>query len=528
MSFDTEELDVVHTATHHATTGYIPAAASSSNASVPAAPRVESLRIDERVGRSQGSVNMRRVFRIVRTGLPILAVDILAIVTALLLAAAVTELLLAEVHYTRLHKQSLTLLAIICLVYPQFGLYPGSGLNPVLELRQLVVSTTLAYLLLLIANAGFGRLSRYEVIFLVSAWALSLLLLSVGRRLARSVVSRFRWWGQSALVIGGGRQGSRIYRALKAEPSLGLWPAGVVDELHRHWSEGDDDPPPYLGPPCDLATISEKHDAQWAIVATAAFSDSELPLIFDQCAWCIPNLVVVPNIAGVPSLWSWVQECAGQPGIYVQARLLLPLPRILKRLMDLGLVIGGGVLLLPLIMLIGLWIKICSPGPVFYSHVRIGLNGRRFPAWKFRTMVHNADAVLDAWLEKNPAARREWESDHKLRNDPRIIRGIGDFLRQFSLDELPQLWNVLRGEMSLVGPRPIVAAEIQKYAGSFHLYLKVPPGLTGLWQISGRNNTTYDERVRLDAYYVRNWSPWLDLYILVRTIKTVLLQEGAY
>jgi lipopolysaccharide/colanic/teichoic acid biosynthesis glycosyltransferase len=142
-------------------------------------------------------------------------------------------------------------------------------------------------------------------------------------------------------------------------------------------------------------------------------------------------------------------------------------------------------------------------------------------------MVLNADLALTEYLAANPEAQAEWNLDHKLRNDPRITR-IGKFLRKTSLDELPQLWNVLRGEMSLVGPRPIVDAEISKYAEHFDLYAKVKPGITGMWQISGRNDTTYEERVGLDAFYSRNWSPFLDIYILARTIKVVLLREGAY
>lgn len=143
-------------------------------------------------------------------------------------------------------------------------------------------------------------------------------------------------------------------------------------------------------------------------------------------------------------------------------------------------------------------------------------------------MIPNANEVLEQYLNEHPELREEWERDHKLKDDPRIIPGVGHLIRKFSLDELPQIWNVLRGDMSLVGPRPIVDSEIEKYCDVFPLYLKVTPGITGLWQVSGRNNTTYQERITLDAFYVRNWSPWLDLYILARTIKTVLLREGAY
>jgi lipopolysaccharide/colanic/teichoic acid biosynthesis glycosyltransferase len=142
-------------------------------------------------------------------------------------------------------------------------------------------------------------------------------------------------------------------------------------------------------------------------------------------------------------------------------------------------------------------------------------------------MVCNADVMLKAYLAACPQRREEWNREHKLKDDPRITP-IGRWLRTTSIDEIPQLWNVLRGEMSLVGPRPIVSAEICKYADKFGLYCNVLPGITGLWQISGRNDTTYAERVELDSYYARNWSLWLDLNILVKTVRVVLLRRGAY
>ena len=207
--------------------------------------------------------------------------------------------------------------------------------------------------------------------------------------------------------------------------------------------------------------------------------------------------------------------------------LLLPIPRLIKSTMDFVLIILFGILSLPLVAMIVLLIKITSPGPVFYSQERIGKGSRRFRAWKFRTMVPDADKVLQKHLAANPELQAEWEQDHKLKNDPRVT-WIGQILRKTSVDELPQLWNVLRGEMSLVGPRPIVDAEVTKYDEAYRMYKKVVPGITGLWQVSGRNNTTYDQRVHLDTFYVRNWSPWFDLYVLLRTVKVVLLREGAY
>ncbi|HNA20830.1 MAG TPA: sugar transferase, partial [Agitococcus sp.] len=168
-----------------------------------------------------------------------------------------------------------------------------------------------------------------------------------------------------------------------------------------------------------------------------------------------------------------------------------------------------------------------TDGDAFFGHQRIGANGNPFPCYKFRTMVKNSAEVLDELLKNDAQAKAEWEAEFKLKNDPRITQ-IGHVLRRTSLDELPQLWNVLRGEMSLVGPRPVVQAELIKYGDDVDYYLHVKPGMTGLWQVSGRNDVDYETRVALDAWYVRNWSLWNDLVILLKTVKVVLARDGAY
>jgi undecaprenyl-phosphate galactose phosphotransferase len=183
--------------------------------------------------------------------------------------------------------------------------------------------------------------------------------------------------------------------------------------------------------------------------------------------------------------------------------------------------------LMPLIGLISLAIKFTCGGDIFFVQERMGRNGSKFKCRKFRTMHPNGPALLEAHLEKYPEARKEWERNFKLKNDPRVT-WIGKFLRKTSLDELPQLFNVLLGEMSFVGPRPLLESELERYGSAIACYKQMVPGITGLWQISGRSNTTFAERAWLDEYYVRNWSPWLDIYILGCTIKVVARCEGAY
>lgn len=201
--------------------------------------------------------------------------------------------------------------------------------------------------------------------------------------------------------------------------------------------------------------------------------------------------------------------------------------RVVKRSFDVFLVLLSTPVTLLVISVVAATVALSSPGPIFYSHRRIRKNGSFFSMWKFRTMCVNSAEVMEQYLATDPAARAEWSKTHKLRKDPRITR-IGSFLRRYSLDELPQLWNVLTGQMSLVGPRPIVAAEVEKYGDCFNCYCKVKPGLTGLWQVSGRSSLRYDQRVDLDCEYVQHWSLTKDIRILLKTFSSVVNQDGAF
>jgi len=201
--------------------------------------------------------------------------------------------------------------------------------------------------------------------------------------------------------------------------------------------------------------------------------------------------------------------------------------RVLKRGMDIFLVLISSPLLLLMFAAIAAAIRLSSPGPIFFSHRRIRRHGAFFSMWKFRTMCVNSAEVLESYLAAHPEARAEWRRSHKLKNDPRVSR-VGNFLRRTSLDEMPQLWNVFTGSMSLVGPRPIVAAEVEKYGEYFADYCAVKPGITGLWQVSGRSALTYAQRVQLDRKYARNWSFKGDLKILAKTFSSVVNQDGAY
>jgi Undecaprenyl-phosphate galactose phosphotransferase WbaP len=236
---------------------------------------------------------------------------------------------------------------------------------------------------------------------------------------------------------------------------------------------------------------------------------------------------MIPDFFGMTSIWMSARDFDGILGLATTQRLKIPLNLMVKRLLDLSIVIAGGLVILPFLLIIAIIVKITSKGPVLYKQKRIGLNGKNFYAYKFRTMVSDAETQLKTLLEKDPQARAEWEASQKLKNDPRITK-VGKFLRRLSIDEFPQLINVLKGEMSLVGPRPIVENEIKKYGDDFRRIFSVKPGITGLWQVSGRSDTEYSDRVSYDTYYLQSWSIWLDLWILYKTIGVVLIKKGAY
>ena len=198
-----------------------------------------------------------------------------------------------------------------------------------------------------------------------------------------------------------------------------------------------------------------------------------------------------------------------------------------KRVIDLALTMSGGLCLLPFLLVIAVLVAVDNRGRVIFAHRRIGRGGREFKCYKFQTMVPNAQEALEKYLSANPEAKKEWEENFKLVNDPRVTK-LGSFLRKTSLDEMPQLWNVIKGEMSLVGPRPIVAKEIERYGDNFKEYAMCKPGITGIWQVSGRSDTTYEERVAMDTWYAYNRTNLLDLKYLFKTVKIVLLGKGAY
>jgi Undecaprenyl-phosphate galactose phosphotransferase WbaP len=404
------------------------------------------------------------------------------------------------------------------------GLYPALLLHPAEEMRRISHSVTAVLLVLISATFLMKSGAEYSRYVFVVTWVLGTPAVLLGRTIVRKLFSQASWWSVPATIVGSGPAAERLARSL-VNKNLGLRITGVL--LDGRVTSWDPDLPPVIGHLSDEPMTRGYRPTRYAILAMPQRSHAEIRQIIQDHCKSFHRILIVTDLLGICCLGISPREIGGQVGLEIPQRLCFFVPRVMKRSLDIVFSITLLLLLVPVLLLICVAIKIDSDGPLFFGHLRYGRDGKAFRALKFRTMVSNADRILETYLEQHPEHRLEWQLDHKLKNDPRITR-VGRWLRRYSLDELPQLINIVAGHMSLVGPRPIVKSEIARYATSYDLYTRVLPGLTGLWQVSGRNNTTYGERVAFDEYYIRNWSIWMDIYILTRTFTAVVNAHGAY
>ncbi len=442
---------------------------------------------------------------------------LLADILALLAAFTVTVLARQVMGGTNLwegHMRLFPLVALFPILFALMNLYPGVLQNPVEELRRATTAITFGMLLLVVATFLAKEANTYSRAILLIAWPTCIAAVVGTRTAMRAICGRKSWWGIPTTIVGAYDDVERFVQKVQAEPSVGIRVADV-QYLDMPWN--------LLDPTARPA----RRKASYAILVVPREADLHWLTKAERAVWGYQRFLVIPSPNDLLSSWMTVRECRGMLGFEMRRELLRRSSQFAKRTLDIGLTVFGGLLILPLIAIIAAAVRLTSNGPAFYSQQRIGRGFKTFRAWKFRTMVENADRMLEEYLAKNPQLREEWETTHKLKNDPRVT-GIGRFLRRTSLDELPQIWNVLRGEMSLVGPRPVVRAEVEKYGESFDFYRAVRPGITGLWQVSGRSDTSYVERVALDVRYVRHWSVWLDIYLLARTFSVVFRGSGAY
>lgn len=439
-------------------------------------------------------------------------------VTALLGTAVVIFLLRAAFGGVDpvLYHWVLPLLLLGPVLGASLGLYQSISLPPQRELKAFFLLTSLIYGLILavlfLAKAG----DAYSRLVIAGSWAASIFTLPIMRSWCRRRFAKCAWWGRALIILDRSNTGRDLWRYLKRHPERGLTPVAIFslpDEPH--------------GVRELLVSAAARYPAAIALILQKVEQGQTMDYITEAVRYFNRVLVVPSFDKDFRTHWLTPRDLGNVVGLLVRQNLRDKRRLRLKRGIDLFLCLLGAALLLPLGLCLALAIRWDSPGPIFYRQRRIGQGGREVRIFKFRTMAADADETLQTWLERDPDLRKEWERDRKLKHDPRITR-MGAFLRKTSLDELPQLFNVLWGDMSLVGPRPIVAEEVRRYGPVYEEYCLVKPGITGLWQISGRNNTSYEERVAFDHYYINNWSVWMDLWILGKTVPVVLSGYGAY
>ena len=347
-----------------------------------------------------------------------------------------------------------------------------------------------------------------------------------GRMVTSRVLREMGLWIRPTIIIGHSENATEAAIALQSEPRMGFQVVGYVDvdaatpELQLNGKT--------LQNLKQLEKLADQPGIQWVIALEHSQSEQREHWLRTLTQWGATDISVIPAMRGVPLYGTDIAHFFSHEVALLRVRNNLRRwpARLTKRLFDILSAAALLVLISPLMFLIAAALKL-EGGSVFFSHQRIGKNGRKFNCYKFRSMVPHAEQLLQNLLQQHPELKAQWEKEHKLKDDPRISK-LGDFLRRNSLDELPQLFNVLKSEMSLVGPRPIVQEELQKYGLEKSYYLMVRPGMTGLWQVSGRNDVDYETRVYLDAWYVKNWSLWYDLAILFKTVKVVFWRNGAY
>jgi Undecaprenyl-phosphate galactose phosphotransferase WbaP len=403
------------------------------------------------------------------------------------------------------------------------GLYPGYGLGAVEKIRLRVQASFIL----------FGILTAWDYLVQHGNWSRGLLLAALVYALVfpPMVEALLQWalvkrgcWGIPVVVLGAGKTGAQLVSTLRNKPDLGLVPVAFLDDRRDVWNTAVAGVH-VIGSLPMAPSLSRR--IRVAIVAMPWLKRDKLTALLQNLSF--PHVIVIPDLFGMQSLWITPRDLGGTLGLELKRNLLLRRNHIIKRSLDYALGVPLFLLSLPVIGFFAIWIKLVSRGPTFYRQEREGLQESRLRVLKLRTMHRDAETSLKRHLEEHPEERREWERFYKLKKDPRILPGVGRLLRRTSLDEVPQLWNVLKGEMSLVGPRPFPGYHVERFHEDFRkLRQSVLPGITGLWQISARSDGDLAVQQSLDTYYIRNWSLWLDLYILASTLRVVLLRKGAY
>lgn len=454
-------------------------------------------------------------------------VDYMSILLAEKAAVWLTVLLVDSGRYERL-ASSYTYFwipVIFILFYSRSNIY---HMRPILDkIRDIFYCTcnglAVSLLFLYFAHKNIVDSVVFPAAFAVCAFVLGYAIRYVYWRCLKS----WHLLYEPVILIGAGKTAEKALRFYEQDLGYRYHVLGVLEDCPDNSPVTDRYP--VLGGMWDAGRIVQETGVKTVVITAPGLAKEQLQKLISQVQPHVRNISFVPDLLGTQMMGAEVNLffTEGMLMLKIRNQLARRRNRVIKRVFDLLFTICGGLCILPFLLVIAVMVAFDNKGNVIFAHRRIGRGGKEFKCYKFQTMIPNAHEALEKYLAENPEARKEWEESFKLTNDPRVTK-LGNILRKTSLDEMPQLWNVIRGDMSLVGPRPIVAKEIERYGEYFREYAMVTPGITGMWQASGRSDTTYEERVEMDTWYVRNWSVWIDLMYLFKTVKIVFTGKGAY
>ncbi len=401
------------------------------------------------------------------------------------------------------------------------------------ETKYMVKSLSIA-ILIIIAFIFVGNItSRTSALAIIFLWIISVFMFPLMRLWIKNLLFRFGIGVENLLIFGAGKAGVETAKGILKEHYLGYKIIGFLDDDEKKIGDKINifaESYPVLDSIENFLKYLDTYNISIAVISMPSISHTDLTNITNMVQKHMKRMFVVPDIKGIALLNTRLFNLFNEQRFLLKIvnNLKFTVNKAVKRSFELVLTVIILPFLIPLITILGILIKLDSKGPVFFIQERLGAGNRNFKLVKFRTMHIDNDKILSDYLEKNPAQKKEWEKYKKLKGDDPRITGMGKFLRKTSLDELPQIINVLKGEMSLMGPRPYLPREKKEMGDFAEIILSIKPGITGLWQVSGRNDLEFEKRLELDAWYILNWSVWLDIMILFKTVKVVINREGAY
>lgn len=465
------------------------------------------------------------------TGLTAFIIDIFVIMFCLCLGFFFVNLVSThDIEFISFLNYSI-FIPMMMVIFSLLGLYPGIMISPAEEVRKYATGTFFSFGLIFLC-IFFSNYRNWDFIKVITSYTqdtqllcaffiaffFSLFLLPGIRDLSRMFFSKFHWYGVPAVIYTSNNGATLIIDKLITKRYLGYFPCVILDTNPKITEYkgipvfSDTDP--------EILDILKNHNVKNAVLCDYK---GDITSVMNRYRYTISVAKAQNSFTSTQH----IKDIDGIIGFSSTHNLTFKSNLFFKRLLDIFLIVFTSPVLVPVFLLLMLLTKITSRGPVFYGHKRVGKNGKEFSCWKFRSMNIRSQEMLEEILATDPVRKAEWEAERKFKDDPRVTK-FGKILRKTSLDELPQLINVLTGQMSFVGPRPVTAPELEKYGKYKDYVLSVSPGLSGMWQISGRSETSYEERIYYDTYYIQNWSVWLDIWILIKTFGVVLVGKGAY